>query len=266
MRVEVTADYYLRMNPSKCLHTPRLAEAPDDTPSFMTRTVSGLLALFALVASACILLGAYFTYGALVSAHRDALESRYVLAAQRIAGTAERAASFGIALPAQSTLAALTEREARLDAGIVALDVVDEIRSVVFSTQAARVGQMAPSLGVEVTRPIRNDLGREIGWVVVQYDDAAALAARHALARQIRGVAIPAALAACLGTLLIGWLLARRLHARARRAADPATWPVHAHEALDDIAATHARLAARLGWRDEAVVPDAPLAAPGGRI
>ena len=224
----------------------------------MTRTVSGLLALFALVAGACIALGAYFTYGALVAAHRDALESRYVLAAQRVAGTAELAASFGITLPAQTTLTPLIEREARLDASIVTLDVLDASRTVLFSTRPDRVGQAATPVGEDVVRPIRNDLGREIGRAVVQYDDAAALQARASLARQIRTVAIPAALAASIGTLLMGWVLARRLQNRAVRAANPASWPVQAHDAMDDIAATHARLAARLG------VGDAAPAASGG--
>ncbi|WP_420226819.1 hypothetical protein [Pigmentiphaga litoralis] len=219
----------------------------------MTRTVSGLLALFALVAGACIALGAYFTYGALVAAHRDALESRYVLAAQRVAGTAELAASFGIALPAQTTLTPLIEREARLDASIVALDVLDASRTVLFSTRPDRVGHAATPLGEDVVRPIRNDLGRDIGRAVVHYDDAAALQARASLARQIRTVAIPAALVASLGTLLIGWVLARRLHGRAVRAADPVSWPAQAHDALDDVAAVHARLAARLDAGDAAL-------------
>lgn len=231
----------------------------------MTRTVSGLLALFALVAGACIALGAYFTYGALVAAHRDALESRYVLAAQRVASTAELAASFGITLPAQTTLTPLIEREARLDASILTLDVLDASRTVLFSTRPDRVGRAATPLGEDVVRPIRNDLGRDIGRAVVQYDDAAALQARASLARQIRTVAIPAALVASLGTLLIGWLLARRLQGRALRAADPASWPAQAHDARDDIAVTHARLAARLGVGDVALRASGDAALQGTR-
>ena len=216
----------------------------------LTRTVTGLLVLFACVAGGCIAFGAYFAYSALVNAHRDALESRYVISAQRVAGTAELAAALGIALPSQATLAPLVAREAELDPTIAALDITDENGTVLFSNIADRLGSKpSNSDRIAVSRPIRNDLGRQIGSATVHYDAQVMLDAQQAMAADMRKIAIPAALAACLATLLIGVLLVRRLQRAAQRAADPAHWPAAAHHALDDVQATHARVAAALGVR-----------------
>ncbi|OYZ92450.1 MAG: hypothetical protein B7Y01_01745, partial [Xanthobacter sp. 17-67-6] len=78
----------------------------------MIRTTLGLIALFAMIAAACVAFGAYFSYVTLQNAHRNAVEARFSITAERIAATAQFAASLGIALPAQTTLSELVAREA----------------------------------------------------------------------------------------------------------------------------------------------------------
>lgn len=192
----------------------------------MKRTTLGLIALFALIAAACVAFGAYFSYATLLNAHRSAIEQRFAICAERIAKTAERARSLGIALPAQSTLPELLRREADIERHILSLDVVDERGVVLFSSDPTRRGGAAvEGGGGRVSKPVENDLGAAVGRVIVRYDQAAMAEGAQALAADLEVIAVPTLLGAFLATVLIGLLLAASLRRAARRAADPATWP-----------------------------------------
>ena len=76
------------------------------------RSMGFLVALFVLVCGLFMAIGAYFAYDTLLKAERQAVESRFALATQRVAVSAERGASYGVALAAQTTLSEVLAREA----------------------------------------------------------------------------------------------------------------------------------------------------------
>ncbi|RLP72642.1 hypothetical protein D9R14_21470 [Xanthobacter tagetidis] len=202
-----------------------------------------LIALFALIAAACVAFGAYFSYVTLLNAHRNAIEARFAITAERLAGTAERASSLGIALPAQTTFEGLLRREAELEPSISAIDVVDERGVVLFSSEPARVGRADPKVRNAVSKRITSDLGTTIGLVELRYDPEALAAGAAALADDLTVIAIPTLAVACLATILVGLLLALGLRRSARRAAEPASWPPAARTAFETVAKVHLRAA-----------------------
>ncbi len=206
----------------------------------MIRTTLGLIALFAMIAAACVAFGAYFSYVTLQNAHRSAVEARFSITAERIAATAQFAASLGIALPAQTTLSELVAREARLDPAVDSIDILDDRGTVLFSSLSTRVGAPAGALPHAVGRRIENDLAAAIGRVVVRYDPASMEAGARALADDLRTIAIPTLIGAALATIAIGILLAADLKRAARRAAEPEKWPPAARTALAAAQAAHA--------------------------
>lgn len=209
----------------------------------MTRTTLWLIALFALIAAACVAFGAYFSYVTLLNAHRNAIEARFAITAERLAGTAERANSLGIALPAQTTFAGLLRREAELEPAIAAIDVVDERGVVLFSSDPGRVGRAEPRSRNAVSKRITSDIGTTVGVVELRYDPAALAAGAAALADDLTVIAIPTLAVACLATILVGLLLAMGLRRSAQRAAEPASWPPAARSAFETVAQVHARAA-----------------------
>ncbi|MBA4790610.1 MAG: hypothetical protein H2042_13005 [Rhizobiales bacterium] len=214
----------------------------------MIRTSLGLIVLFAVIAAACVAFGAYFSYVTLQNAHRKAVETRFGVTAERIAGSAQTAASLGIALPAQTTLADLTRREARLDGSILSIDVTDSHDRVLFSSDPARIDTRESGRTPNaVSRRVENDLASTIGRVVVRYNPQTLAAGEHALAGELETIAAPTLIGAALATIVIGLLLAGGLGRAARRAADPAQWPRAARSALAEAEAAHA--AARPGER-----------------
>ena len=215
----------------------------------MTRITLGLIALFALIAAACVAFGAYFSYVTLLNAHGEAIRARFALTAGQVASTAELASSLGIALPAQSTLSAYLAREGSGARDIRSIDVADEKGAILFSSDPARVGRATapdPAGGAvrSVERPILNDLGEAIGRVRVRYDAAVLAAGARALREDLLPVAVPAAGGAFLATIAIGLLLAAGLRRAARDAATPARWPAAARSALAAVEEAHGRLAA----------------------
>ncbi|MEP9349056.1 hypothetical protein [Xanthobacter sp. KR7-225] len=210
----------------------------------MTRTTLWLIALFALIAAACVAFGAYFSYVTLLNAHRAAIEARFGITAERLAGTAERASSLGIALPAQATLADLLRREAEIEAAIASIDVVDERGVVLFSSRPERVGAADPKVRNAVSRRITNDLGVAIGRVELRYDPATLAVGSAALADDLSVIAVPTLAVACLATILVGLLLAMSLRRSALRAAEPSSWPPAARAAFEAVSQVHARTAA----------------------
>lgn len=206
----------------------------------MIRTTMGLIALFAMIAAACVAFGAYFSYVTLQNAHRNAVEARFAITADRIATTAQFAASLGIALPAQSTLEDLVRREARLDPDVQSIDILDDHDTVLFSSAQGRAGSPAGPLPHAVGARIENDLAAKIGRVVVRYEAAAIEAGDKALAEDLGMIALPTLIGAALATIAIGILLAADLQRAARRAAEPNKWPPAARSALASVKATHA--------------------------
>lgn len=209
----------------------------------MIRTSLGLIVLFAIIAAACVAFGAYFSYVTLQTAHRKAVETRFGVTAERIAGSAQTAASLGIALPAQTTLSDLTHREARLDGTILSIDVIDSHDKILFSSDSARIADRETGRAANaVSRRIENDLAATIGRVVVRYNPQTLAAGEAALASELQAIAMPTLLGSALATVLIGLLLAAGLGRAARRAADPAQWPRAARSALAEADAAHAAL------------------------
>lgn len=205
----------------------------------MTRTTLWLIALFALIAAACVAFGAYFSYVTLLNAHRSAIEARFAITVERMVGTAQRAASLGIALPAQTTLADVLRREAEIEPAIAAIDVVDERGVVLFSSDATRVGVAEMPTPRAVSRPIISDIGTAVGRVELRYDPAVLASGAATLERDLLVIAIPTLLAACVATVIIGLLLAFSLRRAARRAAEPASWPPAARAALAAASEVH---------------------------
>lgn len=216
----------------------------------MKRTTIGLIALFALIAAACVAFGAYFSYVTLLNAHRHAIESRFAISAERISGVAEMASSLGIALPAQTTLTDLLRREAGIEASILSIDVTDEKGVALFSSDPRRIGEPSPvTRGLSVGQPIENDLAATIGRVVVRYNPKVLAAGANALEADLQFIALPTLLAACFATIAIGLLLAAGLRRAAVRAQDPASWPAAARAALAAADAAHARAGETGGGR-----------------
>ncbi|MFS8035422.1 hypothetical protein ACI7BZ_00400 [Xanthobacter sp. AM11] len=211
----------------------------------MTRTTLGLIAVFALIAAACVAFGAYFSYVTLLNAHRSIIEARFGIAATRVAEVAEMADSLGIRLPAQATLVTMLEREARSEPAITSIDLVDERGSVLFSSSPGRAGTSEGALRRGLSRPIRNDLGATIGQVVVRYDPQILAAGAQVLGADLTRIALPTLVAAGVATVLVGLLLAAGLRRAVRRAAQPDSWPPAAKAALVSATAAH-RGAARL--------------------
>lgn len=209
----------------------------------MTRTTLGLIAVFALIAAACVSFGAYFSYVTLLNAHKATVEARFAIAAQRVADVAGQAASLGIALPAQHTISEILARESGVEKAVQSLDLADERGSVLFSSDPARVGApAADGGGGRVVAAVRNDLGQAIGSVVVRYDRAILAEGAEHLGSDLKVIALPTLVGACLATILIGVLLAAALRRAVRRAAEPALWPPAAKAALAAAVAVHRRV------------------------
>ncbi len=206
----------------------------------MRRTTLGLIIVFALIAAACVAFGAYFSYVTLINAHRSVIEARCGIAAQRVVDVVEKAASLGIALPAQQTLTAVLERESRVEDAIRSMDLTDEHGIVLFSSEPGRVGlDTGRDHERGLSRPVRNDIGQSLGRVVVRYDSAILTNGSAALAADLRRIALPTLLWAGAATLVIGLLLAALLQRAVRRAAEPRLWPPAARAALASVEEAH---------------------------
>ncbi|UDQ91438.1 MULTISPECIES: hypothetical protein [Xanthobacter] len=206
----------------------------------MRRTTLGLIIVFALIAAACVAFGAYFSYVTLINAHRGVIEARCGIAAQRVVDVAEKAASLGIALPAQQALTAVLERETRVEDAIRSMDLTDEHGIVLYSSEPGRVGLDTTRDNERgLTRPVRNDIGQSLGRVVVRYDTKILTDGASALASDLRRISLPTLLWAGAATLVIGLLLAALLQRAVRRAAEPHLWPPAARAALASVEEAH---------------------------
>jgi predicted MFS family arabinose efflux permease len=154
-------------------------------------------------------LGAYFAYDTVVRAQRQALESRFDLAAQRIVATAQRALSYGIALPAQTRLGALLEREVSRDPSLQRIDIIGDTGQVLFSSQQSKPAGEAPSgeASRAVKRPLLDDLGQPLAQVQVWYPTRLHDDPRRRMGEHLARLGAAAAAAACVVTLVGGLLL-----------------------------------------------------------
>lgn len=177
-----------------------------------------LLAVFVGLSCAFMATGAYFAYDALRKADQAAVDSRFALAVGRVVASVERAASYGITLPAQETLSELLMREAALEQEIRSIDVRDSQGRVLFSSDTARVGRVVVSpvprdTSVDglrhISSTIRDDLGQPIGIAEVLVDNSKQQASEQRLAEALRKRSWPALMLAGLGTLLGGLALMR---------------------------------------------------------
>lgn len=119
-------------------------------------------------------------------------------------------ASLALGLPLESAAAVpdLLAREQRADAAITALHVLDTQQRVLFSTEAARVGQQW-QVGTEPLRAeaLRNAFELQVGQVLVVYGLAAERQALAALRTQLLGVGLLAALGGTLLSLALNHVL-----------------------------------------------------------
>lgn len=209
----------------------------------MTRTALWLIAVFALIAAACVAFGAYFSSVTLLNAHRHTVEARFAYTAERLVAVVERAAALGIALPAQTTVASLLEQEARIEPALLSIDLVDEHGTVIFSSDSHRLGRAEGATpAYAVSRVARNDFDVPIGRVVMRYDPRVLDAGAEALRVDLWRIGWPVLLAAAGATAAVGLLLALALRRAARRAATPHLWPPAARAVLAEIDAAHASL------------------------
>lgn len=195
--------------------------APHETPALTVgmRGIAALVLVFAAVVGAFTALGAYFAYDTLLKAERSALQSRFELAAQRVVATAQRAASYGIALPAQTTVGDLLRREVSLDNALQRIDIADPSGRLIFSSREIGPQGAPPSReGVRsVKRPILDDLAQPIAEVQVWFDRRLFDDPVQRLRTAIGPVAWQAALLASALTLIGGTVLGLRLRASVRR-------------------------------------------------
>lgn len=186
------------------------------------RVLAVLVTVLAAVAGGFAALGGYFAYETLLKAERRALESRFELTAQRVVSTAQRAASYGIALPAQTTLPELLRREAALDPAVQRIDVVDLSGRLLFSSQPLDAGSAAPSReGVRaVQRPVLDDLGQPTAQVQLWFDRQLFDSPAQRLGQALGGPVWQAAALAAALTLALGLGMGGRLRRAARRLDD----------------------------------------------
>ncbi|WP_238119659.1 MULTISPECIES: hypothetical protein [unclassified Xanthobacter] len=219
----------------------------------MTRATVSLIAVFALIAAACVAFGTYFANATLSGAYGTAVEARFKVTATRISSIIERAASLGIAVPVQRTLTEVLRREARLEADLISIDIADERGAIVFSSAPERVGQVADAAAPhQVVSLVRNDFDAIIGRVIMRYDPRALAMVADEIHGALWAVAWPTLAGAVVATILVGAVLAGALRRAVRRAAHPSRWPGAARAVLAEIEGVH---------RDA----QAPGAAGGGR-
>lgn len=212
----------------------------------MTRATVSLIAVFALIAACCVAFGTYFSSATLTGAYRATVEARFEVTAARLCGIVENAASLGIALPVQRTLAGLLQREARLEPGLFSIDITDEHGVILFSSDTARQGlRVDLSAHNQVVRAAQNDFDAVIGRVVVRYDPLLLEAGAGQLQRDLWAVAWPTIAGAIAATILAGIVLASGLRRAVRRAAEPRRWPGAARMAVAELDAAHQQVAAR---------------------
>ena len=196
-------------------------------------TVTGLVIMLSAIVAICVSLGSYFTYITVANAYSTAIKQRFSVTAEQIAVVAEHAASLGIRLSEQDTLAGLLQRSLQEDTDFLSISVIDRAGKPLFSSKRKR--PEAASQSGEIKWPIRNNLSAVTGYVVLNYDTSAMVSGDEAIARRMRRVTFIILPLAVLASLLAGFLLAMRFRRQIRNAGDPERWPRAARASLAEV-------------------------------
>lgn len=187
----------------------------------MTRLTLRTVPVFAGIIGFAIALAVYMNFSGVRTAYLDLIRARMAMTAGAVASDVTAAASLGIPLAEQTTLADLLARLAKSDPLTLSIDVAADDGRVAFSSDPGRVGAPGAAeypIAFSHREDVMNDFGAPLGAVVVRLDRAAIDGAIARFRGDILGGAVPLGLAAVLAGCLLCLLMLTRLHRRARRA------------------------------------------------
>jgi hypothetical protein len=191
--------------------------------SQMIRLALRTVPVFAVIIGFAMFLAAYMNFSGVRSAYLDLIRSRMAMTADGIGNDVSTASTLGIRLTEQTTLPGLLARQKATDPLTLSIDVASDDGTVVFSSDAKRVGAKDAaandSAAFRQEEHIANDIGAAVGSVIVRLDRAAIDAEIDRLRFEILNGAIPAGLGAVAAGSLICLLLLTNLHRRARQSA-----------------------------------------------
>ncbi|WP_442579738.1 hypothetical protein ACSBOB_30340 [Mesorhizobium sp. ASY16-5R] len=189
----------------------------------MIRLALRTVPVFAVIIGFAMFLAAYMNFSGVRSAYLDLIRSRMAMTADGIGNDISTASTLGIRLTEQTTLPGLLARQAATDPLTLSIDVASDDGTVVFSSDAKRVGANDAAGGdasaFRQEDHIVNDIGAPVGTVVVRLNRSAIDAEIDRLRFDILNGAVPAGLFAVAAGSLICLLLLTNLHRRARRSA-----------------------------------------------
>lgn len=185
----------------------------------MIRLAVRILPVFAMIIGFAVALAAYMNFSGVRTAYLDLVHARMEMIAGAVATDIAAASSIGIALPEQSTLPDLLARQAAADPLLRSIDVTGGDGTILFSSDAARVGAALSGDGPVLLHSVQitNDLGGLVGTIIVRLDRAGIDAALERLRLDIFASALPAGLGAIGAGCLMALLLLSGLYRRARR-------------------------------------------------
>ncbi|PSJ57697.1 hypothetical protein C7I84_16825 [Mesorhizobium ephedrae] len=203
----------------------------------MFRLAIRTLPVFAVIIGFAMFLAAYMNFSGVRSAYLDLIRSRMAMVAESIGTDVSTAHALGIRLTEQTTLPGLLARQAASDPLTLSIDVLSEDGTVVFSSDAGRVGvpdRAGDDPGAfRDERRLVNDFGAPVGAVLVRLDRGTIDGTIDGLRRDILNGAIPAGIGAVIAGSLACLLLLTGLHRRARRSATGAGDDPIAHAATE---------------------------------
>lgn len=190
----------------------------------MFRLALRTLPVFAVIIGFATFLAAYMNFSGVRSAYLDLIRSRMAMIAEEIGGDISAAEGLGIGLAEQATLPRLLTLQASTDPRMLSIDVAGENGTVLFSSDADRVG-MSDDAGADAAafryqQRVVNDFEAPVGAVVVRLDRTAMDAEVDRFRFETLRGAVPAGLAAILAGCLICLGLLTNLHRRARHSAE----------------------------------------------
>jgi hypothetical protein len=170
---------------------------------------------------------AFLNYSKFRSTLEDAVESRVLFVGHNISDSLEQTLAIGSSISAAQPIKGLIEIEKRNDTLILSIDVADDDRNILFSTEPDRVGTSIPGTSagdfeddghwrqvepgaVSLGIPVRNTFDLQVGTVVLRYASPYLDQNAYSFLQRI-GVGSVALLVATVvpATLLLWVLLAR---------------------------------------------------------
>lgn len=190
----------------------------------MFRLAIRTLPVFAVIIGFAMALAAYMNFSGVRSAYLDLIRSRMSMMAEGIGNDISTASTLGIRLTEQTTLSELLKRQALTDPLLLSIDVAADDGSVVFSSDAGRVGKKdAAADDPQAFREelkLANDLGESVGTVIMRLDRPAMDSEIDTFRTDVLNGAVPVGVGAVIAGSLACLLLLTGLHRRARRSAD----------------------------------------------